>query len=80
MVDRLICPFVEPVVIDTEPGQYAWCQCGSTAVPPFCDGSHYGTGISPKMVIVNKKGKVKWCGCRQTKKPPYCDKSHEQIG
>ena len=38
-----------PYKTDVEEGKsYTWCACGRSANQPFCDGSHAGTGITPK--------------------------------
>ncbi len=45
----------KPIIADTEPkqvnldaGEHYWCACGLSNNQPFCDGSHAGTGFSPK--------------------------------
>ncbi len=68
-----------PMVMDMEPGTYHWCACGRSAGQPFCDGSHKGTGIAPKEVVITEKGKVPWCLCKQTKMPPWCDGAHTKL-
>lgn len=30
----------KPVVMDLEPGKYAYCTCGLSAKQPYCDGVH----------------------------------------
>jgi CDGSH iron-sulfur domain-containing protein 3 len=76
----------EPIVFDTQPseitlheGKYFWCACGRSKKHPFCDGSHYGTGIRPKRFVIEKEQKVWICNCKKTKTPPYCDGSHKTI-
>ena len=39
----------EPFKVDVEAGKaYFWCACGRSKNQPFCDGSHKGTGLTPK--------------------------------
>lgn len=39
-----------PYKVRLESGKkYAWCACGRSANQPFCDGSHSGTDIFPKV-------------------------------
>ncbi|MBK17912.1 MAG: glutamate synthase [Rhodospirillaceae bacterium] len=61
-----------------EEGQeYWWCACGRTASPPFCDGSHKGTGIEPVLYVAKRDRPVTFCGCKRTQNPPLCDGTHE---
>lgn len=68
-----------PLVIDLEPGTYAWCRCGKTQNPPWCDGSHEGSGIEPLQFEITEAGPVAICNCGLTGNPPYCDGSHTAI-
>ena len=68
-----------PYVLDTKPGTYAWCACGASKTQPFCDGSHKGTGFSPKMVEITTEGKVAWCGCKHSGNGAFCDGSHKKL-
>lgn len=70
----------EPVEITLEAGKtYLWCQCGKSSNQPFCDNSHIGTGLKPKVFKVAFSRKVWLCMCKQTKTIPYCDGSHRSI-
>jgi len=60
------------------PGKYYWCRCGKTAMPPFCDGAHTGTGIEPLAFTIDKSHAVSICNCGLTSRPPYCDGQHEE--
>lgn len=54
----------------------AFCQCGQTKNPPFCDGAHKGTGVEPIRVTFEEDRKVSICMCGKSEKMPYCDGSH----
>ncbi len=58
---------------------YAWCACGLSDRPPFCDGSHAGTEKRPVFHIPEKTKDVFFCGCKKTKNPPFCDGSHKSL-
>lgn len=58
---------------------YFWCTCGLTANPPFCDGTHKGSGMKSLRFEVDTDRTVFLCNCKQTKNPPYCDGSHNDI-
>lgn len=68
-----------PQVQKTGPGTYFWCACGRSKGQPFCDGSHKGTGLAPKKVVLTEAKTVAWCGCKHTKTPPFCDGSHSGL-
>jgi CDGSH-type Zn-finger protein len=68
-------PFVQKV----EPGTYWWCACGKSKGQPFCDGSHKGTGFTPKKVEITEARTVAWCGCKHTENAPFCDGSHALL-
>ena len=62
-----------PIVKEMEPGTYQWCACGRSKSQPFCDGSHKGTGFTPKEVKIMEKKTVAWCACKQSSNKPFCD-------
>jgi len=68
-----------PVVMESEPGTYFWCQCGLSKNQPFCDGAHKGGSFSPIKEEISETKKVAWCTCKQTANAPYCDGSHKQL-
>lgn len=68
--------YAEPV----EPGRdYWWCACGRSQTPPFCDGSHQGTGKSPIRYTATARRIVWFCGCKHTQDQPLCDGSHKRL-
>jgi CDGSH-type Zn-finger protein len=68
----------QPHVVKLPPGNYLWCACGRSQRPPYCDGSHAGSTISPVRIEQREPGEVKLCGCKQSGTKPYCDCSHEK--
>ena len=67
-----------PYKIDAQAGQtLCFCSCGQTQNPPYCDGSHKGSGKAPRSVKVTKDGPVWACGCGKSKNLPFCDGSHK---
>lgn len=69
-----------PFPIDVEAGEtYYWCACGMSRNQPFCDGSHKGSGMVPKVLKAEKSETVWLCGCKQTKTGPFCDGSHNDL-
>ncbi|GDY25187.1 glutamate synthase-related protein [Agarivorans sp. Toyoura001] len=59
--------------------QYYFCSCGRSKAQPFCDGSHAGTGLSPKAFKAEQSGDAYLCACKTTANSPFCDGSHKQI-
>ncbi|MCG9720550.1 glutamate synthase-related protein [Shewanella sp. Isolate7] len=84
---------VNPIIADNKPKkveltkgkEYYFCVCGRSDNQPFCDGSHKGTGFSPKAFTAEKDGEAYLCACKHTGNAPYCDGTHknftaEQVG
>jgi len=69
----------KPMVMEMQPGTYYWCACGRSSNQPFCDGSHKGTGFSPKQVEIKEAKTVHWCMCKQSKNAPFCDGTHKHL-
>jgi len=70
---------VKPAVLELEPGTYAYCTCGESAGQPFCDGSHAGSGFSPKMFEIAETCRTALCTCKMSKEAPYCDGVHKMY-
>ena len=68
-----------PFVLKMEPGAYNWCACGRSKTQPFCDGSHEGTGIGPRLIEVAVARNIAWCGCKQSATGAFCDGSHKRV-
>jgi CDGSH-type Zn-finger protein len=56
-----------------------FCACGRSSDQPFCDGSHKGTGISPKSFVAEDDGHAFLCQCKQTADAPFCDGTHSKF-
>lgn len=69
----------KPYIVELEAGDYWFCACGKSAKQPFCDGSHKGSGLSPKKFTVDEKRKVGLCGCKHSKNSPFCDGTHKAL-
>jgi CDGSH-type Zn-finger protein len=70
----------KPLPINVEAGNsYWWCACGRSKSQPFCDGSHKGTGFTPREWKAETTGEVWFCTCKRTKTPPLCDGSHKTV-
>lgn len=69
-----------PYLVEVEAGKtYHWCACGRSAGQPFCDGSHKGTGFSPKPFKAETSGTVAFCGCKHTRNGVCCDGTHKSL-
>ncbi len=69
-----------PFATAVEAGKtYYWCACGRSANQPFCDGSHKGSGLTPKPFTADADGEVYLCGCKHSHNAPFCDGSHAAL-
>jgi CDGSH iron-sulfur domain-containing protein 3 len=69
----------KPMIMEVEPGRYAWCSCGHSTKQPYCDGSHKGSGMSPIIEEVTETKTVAWCACKSSEKGAFCDGSHAKL-
>ena len=77
-----------PVIADNKPTpvelnadtEYHWCACGRSNNQPFCDGSHKGTGLMPRVFTAEETKTAYLCGCKHTGNGPFCDGSHADLG
>jgi len=69
----------KPAMVTLEEGTYYWCRCGKTQTPPFCDGSHEGTGLNPLEFTSDGRTPMALCLCGLSKNAPRCDGSHKDY-
>ena len=63
----------------TQGEEYHFCVCGRSKAQPFCDGSHAGTGFSPKAFTAQESGEAWLCQCKHSGNLPFCDGTHKQF-
>lgn len=69
-----------PMAVQVEAGKTVWwCACGRSASQPFCDGSHKGTGMTPKEFTPDATGTVHFCCCKRSNNAPRCDGTHRTL-
>lgn len=70
----------KPCLVTLEAGRtYFWCACGRSKTQPYCDGSHQGTGLTPRKFVAERTEEVLLCGCKHTRGPPFCDGAHTSL-
>ncbi len=70
----------EPAKVSLEQGkEYHFCMCGRSRSQPFCDGSHAGTGFTPKAFVAAESGEAFLCQCKHSGNLPFCDGTHLQF-
>ena len=70
----------KPIKVELAKGQeYYFCACGRSKSQPFCDGSHAGTGFTPKAFTADESGTAYLCACKHSQNQPFCDGSHKQF-
>lgn len=65
-----------PMTIKETPGEKLYCTCKKTSTPPYCDGSHPGTGCEPHKMKLEKAQDINICSCGFSANHPFCDGSH----
>jgi CDGSH-type Zn-finger protein len=76
-----------PIIADNKPSKvtlekgkkYLFCTCGRSSDQPFCDGSHAGTGFTPKRFEAEENGHAFLCQCKHTSDEPFCDGTHAEF-
>jgi glutamate synthase domain-containing protein 2/CDGSH-type Zn-finger protein len=76
-----------PIIADNKPvkanlskGQeYHFCTCGRSRSQPFCDGSHAGTGFTPRVIVSDEDQEAYLCACKHTNNAPFCDGTHARF-
>ncbi len=79
MAEKPIICDTKPLALEVEAGTHFWCACGRSSNPPFCDGSHKGTGLAPVKHEVDEKKTIFWCQCKHSKNGALCDGSHKSL-
>ncbi len=69
----------KPKQVNLDAGEHHWCACGVSNNQPFCDGSHAGSGLTPKAFSVEEPSEAYLCMCKHTGNPPYCDGTHASL-
>lgn len=70
----------KPYLVALQSGRaYLWCACGRSRRQPFCDGSHEGTGLTPRRFVAPRTEEVLLCGCKRTGDAPFCDGTHTNL-
>lgn len=69
-----------PYVVSVKKDEEVYiCQCGKSAKPPYCDGSHKQTkGIRPLIYSAKRDQNLFVCGCGKSDDLPWCDSSHNK--
>ena len=68
-----------PLKVELPAGLHAICRCGKTDTPPFCDGHHRGTAVTPLVLEVAEPMRYAWCVCRHSGRLPACDGTHKTL-
>ena len=70
----------QPIPVELEEGKtYAWCACGLSDNQPWCNGSHQGTSLAPKVFVAEESKTAYMCQCKSSSNPGFCDGSHNKL-
>lgn len=70
---------MSPVKMSLEANKnYHFCTCGKSASTVLCDGSHKGSGLTPKEFTVTESKEYYLCACKKSANAPFCDGSHSK--
>jgi len=69
----------KPYIVEETQGRKAYCACEHSRNLPYCDGSHKGTGIGPRVVDIPEDKTVAVCACGHSGTQPFCDGSHKNL-
>ena len=70
---------IEPTIVRQVSKSVAYCRCTRTKNPPFCDGSHAVTNITPHILEFAEPTTIAICRCWRSKDHPYCDGTHGRL-
>ena len=70
---------IEPTIVRQVSKSVAYCRCTRTKNPPFCDGSHVVTNITPHILELDEPTTIAICRCWRSKDHPYCDGTHGRL-
>lgn len=78
-MEKPIIGGILPLRLETVIGQkYLYCTCGRSKDGAICDGSHKGTGLTPKAFTAQRERSV-LCTCKRTKEAPFCSGAHRGL-
>jgi CDGSH-type Zn-finger protein len=70
---------IQPYIVKQVSKNKAYCMCGRTKNPPFCDGSHVATSITPHVIEVDSPRTMALCRCWKSRNRPFCDGMHGKL-
>ena len=61
---------IEPTIVKQVSKEVAYCRCTRSKNLPFCDGSHEGTNITPRVLEFDEPTTIAICRCWRSKDHP----------